>query len=92
MMPRYRNRPRTIEAVQFDPDGAHRLELPEGVTGIPSPGADNWAYEGNLFFVTTIQGRQVPIKEGEWIVTEADGVHHYPIKADQFEKLYEPDA
>ena len=78
-----------IEAVQFDPMSAHKMRLPDGVQGAPSPGADNWAYEGCRFFVTTMHGHLTPIEPGDWIVTERDGEHHYPVKPDVFESTYE---
>lgn len=93
MMPiaRYRSKPAFVEAVQFDPCGEHRTQLPAGVTGIPSPGADNWAYEGCRFYVTTMQAQQVPIKADEWVITEEDGVHHYPCHPDVFRRRWELD-
>lgn len=42
-------------------------------------------------FVTTIQGNDVPISPGEWVVDEGDGEHFYPIAAEKFELLYRPD-
>jgi len=41
-------------------------------------------------YVTTIQGQRVEIGPGEWVITESDGVHHYPCKPDEFERIYEP--
>lgn len=38
-----------FKSIRFDPAGVHRKELPPGVNGIPSPGADNWAYDGCRF-------------------------------------------
>jgi len=87
---KYRSKPTVIEAVQFLPLTDHKLKLPEGVTGIHSPGADNWAYEGCMFYVTTIQGQKVPVSEGEWIIAEPDGIHHYPCAPDVFAARYEP--
>lgn len=40
--------------------------------------------------VTTIQGQRVAISPGEWVITESDGVHHYPCSAEEFSRLYEP--
>lgn len=45
---------------------------------------------GPTAFVTTIQGRNVEISPGEWVIAEPDGVHFYPCKADVFEATYEP--
>ena len=89
-MAKYRRRSTVVEAVQFDPCGEHRLTLPDGVEGVPGACADNWAYSGCTFYVTTIQGVRTPITAGEWVVTESDGVHHYPCAAAEFARLYEP--
>lgn len=89
-MSKFRKKPVVVEAVQFDPLGVHRLTLPEGVVGQPSPGADNWAYDGCRFFVTTIHGQQTELKARDWIITEPDGIHHYPCKPDIFAATYDP--
>ncbi len=70
----YKNKPRIIKAVQWLPG----IEVP-GVT------EDNGDY-----FVTTIQGQQVKISPGEWIIQESDDIHYYPCSNSQFQKLYEP--
>lgn len=41
-------------------------------------------------YVVTAQGQNVYIENGEWIVDEGDGVHHYPIKDEIFRAKYEP--
>lgn len=41
-----------------------------------------------LYYVTTIQGIDVPVALGEWIVVENDGLHHYPIADEVFKKTY----
>ncbi len=90
-MAKYRKRPDTkeVEAFQFNPLSKHKTKLPKGVQGNPSPGSDNWAYIGCKFFVTTIHDHLTPIVAGDWIITEPDGVHHYPCKPDIFEATYE---
>lgn len=40
--------------------------------------------------VKTIQGQEVPVRVGEWIVKEASGAGHYPIEEAEFKRLYEP--
>ena len=77
-----------IEAVQFDPQGVHKMTLPEGVEGMPSPGADNWAYEGCQFWVRTLEGDMF-VSPGDWIITGVKG-EVYPCKSDIFEMTYEP--
>lgn len=87
---KYRSKPVTIEAVQFDPLGVHRFELPQGVTATDVVGgADNYAYCGFVFNVVTIHGQHTEVKAGDWIITEPDGIHHYPCKPDIFAARYE---
>ncbi len=42
-----------------------------------------------IAYVTTLQGEDVHVRPGEWIVTERGGGRHYPIARDEFERLYE---
>lgn len=86
-MAKYRKKQVIIEAVQFHPQGDHRLQLPEGVMGIPSPNADNWAYEGCQFYIQTLEGRMT-VNDGDWIITGVKG-ERYPCKADIFQETYE---
>jgi len=76
-MPKFRNKPKTVDAVQFLNS---EQALPRGVR------RDN----GGGFFVMTIQGERVPVKPGEWIVDEGDSLHFYPIADEVFQKSYEP--
>jgi len=70
-----------IDAVQFTDLDAP----PRGVT------AHTAKTTGETYFVVeTIQGKRVRVHPGEWIVSEGDGVHHYPISPDKFAELYEP--
>lgn len=85
---KFRKKPVVIDAVQFDPLGAHKMELPEGVRGANSPGADNWAYEGCLFWIETLEGRMT-VQRGDWVITGIKG-ERYPCKPDIFEATYEP--
>ena len=87
---KYRKKPIIVEAVQFNPLGEHKKNLPPGVEGIASPGADNWAYYGCHFFVVTIHHQKTWVVAGDWIITEPDGIHHYPCKPEVFAATYEP--
>jgi hypothetical protein len=40
--------------------------------------------------VITIHNQRVRVVEGDWIITEPNGLNHYPCKPDIFEKTYEP--
>lgn len=84
----FKKKPVVIEAVQLDPAGAHRVQLPDGVEGMPSPGADNWGYEGCRFFIDTLEGR-MEAQPGDWIIKGIKG-EFYPCKPDIFAASYEP--
>lgn len=74
----YQRKPTTVEAVQWD---GHALP---GVTRI-----DDEGHAGATGYVTTMQGQHVLIRVGEWVVEESDGIHHYPIADEVFQKIYE---
>ena len=65
-MATYRRKPTTVEAQQFTdytrPCNGVRIVY---LLGRPSPSA----------VVTTMQGRDVEVDRGEWIVAEPDGKH-----------------
>lgn len=90
-MAQYRKRPVVVEAVQFDPQGEHRKQLPPGVRGRWPLGAEDWSHPHCEFWVITIHGQQTAVVAGDWIITEPDGFHHYPCKPDIFEASYEPE-
>lgn len=89
-MPQYRRKPTIHEAVQFNPCGAHKMELPKGVEFQWGGHCDNYCYSSCRFFVTTIHGDRIEVFGGDWIVTEPDGEHYYPVKREIFEATYEP--
>lgn len=82
-MARFRKRPVEVNAEQFhlglDPE-CYPIgvewggDLPDG-TG--------------CYVVITIHGQKTCIQDGDWIITEPDGVHHYPCRPDIFETTYE---
>lgn len=43
-------------------------------------------------YVITIHGQRAYLDPGDWIITEPDGIHHYPCKPDIFDATYEPYA
>lgn len=79
----YRRIPTTIEAHQFtDP-----LNPPPGVQyQTIDYGTDE---ERGYFYVVTIHHQKTPIRLGDWILPEGDGIHFYPCKPDIFESTYE---
>lgn len=77
---KFKSKPTVIEAEQFtDPD-----RPPKGV---------EWCHtdlSGKRLGVKTINGHYVPVNLGDWIITEPDGVHHYPCDPKVFEERYSP--
>lgn len=45
------------------------------------------AWFGNI---TTIHNQKTKVIEGDWIITEPDGEHHYSCKPDIFKQTYDP--
>ena len=85
---KFRKKPIVIDAVRFEPSGAHKMTLPEGVVVTKhSPNADNYGYFGFEFGIVTLEGTMA-VKEGEWVVTGVKG-EKYPCKPDIFEATYE---
>lgn len=59
--------------VVLDPLGAHKRILPPGVVGVPSPGADNWGYDGCEFWINAWadgESRRIDVMPGAWMVME----------------------
>lgn len=92
---RYRRKPTEVEAYQLTKQAifnklAHGAPLP----GVDVTSATYNKEQGSLWsshqHVVTMQGREVPVEPGEWIVKEPDGVHYYPIADDEFRRIYEP--
>ena len=86
-MPLFRKKPVVIEAVQFDPWGPHKYQLPTGVEYIRLGGEDNFAYEGITFFIDTLEGR-MEVKRGDWIIRGVAG-ELYPCKPEIFAATYD---
>lgn len=42
-----------------------------------------------LPYVTTIQGRNVVVSVGEWVIQEPDGIHYYPCSDEIFRQRYQ---
>lgn len=95
MKGRFRKKPAEIEAYQIT------RELLEGILfeGNPYPKGlypqsasfhkerrhiNDWFGE-----VITIHNQRTRVVEGDWIITESDGIHHYPCKPDIFAATYE---
>lgn len=93
-MAKFRSRPVEIEAYQLT------RSIIEGnlFDGVPLPfGLSLLSSEYHRgrrdisraeFYVVTIHGQKTLVAEGDWIITEPDGIHHYPCKPDVFEAKY----
>jgi hypothetical protein len=78
---KFRKKPVVVEATQFFVKGP----LVEGVHRTPNPASD----ESLNYWVETIHGQRAYLLDGDWVITEPDGVHHYPCKPDIFRATYE---
>lgn len=75
-MAQYRKKPVVIEAWQL-------------TEGEPWPAGVHWDEATQRMYVTTIQGVDTPIRYGEWVMLEGDGIHFYPCANDVFQRTYE---
>jgi hypothetical protein len=73
-MAKYRKRPVIVEATQWFPG----KQVPGVFDRRDSP------------YVITIHGQKTIVMPGDWIITEPDGIHHYPCKPDIFAATYGP--
>ncbi len=85
-MAKFRKKPIVVEAVQFFYDGAFPIP---GVWYPTRDPDDGGTYIGDAF-VITIHGQRAYLANGDWVITEPDGEHHYPCKPDIFQATYEP--
>lgn len=89
-MPKYRKKPVEVEAVQFEVDHILGIKpMPAGV--VTEYEGDPGSLEGQRvrYYVVTIQYQKVCIQPGEWVITEPDGVHHYPCSDEVFRNTYD---
>ena len=88
-MSRFRKKPVLVEAEQWFP-GKHVNGVTEE-TWMPDGGtADGKPLSLQCGYCFTIHGQQTKVVPGDWIITEPDGVHHYPCNPDIFASTYEP--
>lgn len=76
-MPIFERKTTTCDAEQF----VDMVNPPRGVL------VDD---DNERFYVVTLQGQEVEVKPGEWIVAEHDGFHFYPIADEEFKRIYKP--
>lgn len=81
-MTKYRKKPIVIEASQF----FHEAPMLPGVAYEPDPEGKGLGRA----YVVTIHGQRAYLADGDWVITEPDGRHHYPCKPDVFAATYEP--
>lgn len=74
---KYRKKPVVVEASQF----RNGKTLPDGICNCS---------RGNMHVHTIHDDQAVEISLNDWIVTEPDGIHFYPVKPDIFDQTYEP--
>ncbi len=76
-MPLFKSKPKIIDAVQFK-------DVKRPTRGV--------FFCVDQPMVKTIQGIDIPVRLGEWIVDEGDGIHFYPIADEVFKgpKGYDP--
>lgn len=80
-MATYRKKPVLVEASQFFISG-NPEEYPEGI---------RWDHQAGNYYVTTIHGQRAYLADEDWVITEPDGLHHYPCKPDIFAAIYAMD-
>lgn len=92
---RFRKKPVEVEAYQLTEamvqaavlDGQLPLGLKVGSANFHREHRE--IHRASLFCVT-IHKQKTPVAVGDWIITEPDGIHHYPCKPDVFAATYEP--
>lgn len=92
---KYCNKPRITEATQWFPGVEHPGVYTEEVwaeIGSRTPGVPSQrCRQADAHYVVTAHGVKMWINPGEWIVDEADGLHHRVVSEDTFQMLYESD-
>jgi hypothetical protein len=78
-MPKFRSRIREITAEQWFENGQHVDGVAHGLVDLGTA----------AFYVMTAHGQKAIVVDGDWIVSEPDGEHFYPVKPDIFADNYE---
>jgi hypothetical protein len=79
-MAKFRKKPVIVEAEQFFMRG-NPEHYPEGI---------RWDHDEGSYYVTTIHGQKAYLTDEDFVITEPDGLHHYPCKPAIFAANYEP--
>jgi hypothetical protein len=96
-MPCFRKRPIVIQASRWeegrDLPGVFVETPEEAMATIGGRGHGMQCFpQPPRHYVITIHGQRAYLDPGDWVITEPDGVHHYPCKPDIFAATYEPVA
>jgi hypothetical protein len=87
-MAQFRKRPVVVEAEQWWPNSEIKgVQYEQEYTKADLDG-ERIIREGA--YVTTIHGERAHLAPGDYVITEPDGIHHYPCKPDIFEATYDP--
>jgi hypothetical protein len=73
---KYKSKPAEIEASQWHDSNTY-------IKGV------NYDAETKRYYVITVHNQRCYIEPGDFIATEPDGIHHYPVKPDIFNKRWE---
>lgn len=93
---KYRKKPVEVEAYQITRDLIEgylfdNIPLPQGLQTTSAVYNKKSRYISDWFGqVITIHNQKTKVVEGDWIITEPNGLNHYPCKPDIFEQTFEP--
>ena len=92
---KFRKKPVIVEAYQItmgvlEDALFHGCPYPIGLS-LSSASHNEGSKTINSWFgrVTTIHGQETQVVEGDWIISEGDGIHFYPCKPEIFAQTYE---
>ena len=84
---KYRKKTVLVEAEQWWPNKVVAGVYPGLTYTVEDADGERIINEG--WYVITIHGDEIKVAPGDWVITEPDGVHHYPCKPDIFAATYE---
>ena len=84
MFKTYKNRPKSVEAVQFTNE--NKDQVLNSLTGQHAPDFEN---DIPVIKITTIHGETAIVRFGDWIVKDETLGTYYPVKNKIFHKNYD---
>lgn len=92
MKTKFRKRPVVVEAEQWFPGkDVEGVFMEKSVAHIGGRGHGAQTFpQIPRAAVRTIHGQVAYLESGDWVITEPDGIHHYPCKPEIFNNTYEP--